>query len=198
MIDQTKMHKKVWAKICPNITFMQVWVTFPLLLLYIFLFAFSVCNYFLRDSPTSCTRSLSYIYCKYKSILPSHSEYWVLSHKKKRGSCSHYLSKTTIFKNQHSSLDSWNHVLAWSKSGPKESLSITPCPVEDTSAFWTSSSLEIAFPKKTESSTTDSTHMSNWLNPPSASPQDRHRDTHAHTRAYARTLFLVRKWRYHF
>ena len=54
-----------------------------------------------------------------------------------------------------------NHSMLWtatiftptcSKSGPKESLSMTACPVEDTSAFWTSSSLEIVFPEDTEGS----------------------------------------------
>lgn len=36
--------------------------------------------------------------------------------------------------------------LTCSRRGPRWSLSMTPCPVEDTSDFWTSSSLDEAFP----------------------------------------------------
>lgn len=57
----------------------------PPLLLYIFLFAFSVCSYILEGTPPPPHRCLSYMYCKYKSILLPCSEYWVLSHKKKHG-----------------------------------------------------------------------------------------------------------------
>lgn len=188
--DHTKMPQKVWAKIWPNITLMKVCVTFPLWLLYMFFVCFLSLQLSFYEGPPPPQDLLSFMYMVNLKALYYHHiqniEFCLI--KRKMWFCSHYLSKvSTVFFFFFKSTEltgSWNYILAWSKSGPKESLSITPCPVEDTSAFWTSSSLEIAFPKKTESSTTNSTHISDRLYPPSKSPQNRHKETGTHMHMY--------------
>lgn len=162
--------------------------------LYVFCLLSQFATKFLWGSPSPTGSPEFYVYGKSEStLLSSYSEYWVLSHKKKDvvlfslpkqsfNSFFFFFFKSTEL------TGSWNYILAWSKSGPKESLSITPCPVEDTSAFWTSSSLEIAFPKKTESSTTNSTHISDRLYPPSKSPQNRHKETGTHMHMYTHNI----------